>query len=237
MTRGTVLTEMEGFYTKEETATILGVSTRQVNHLMKDKTLRRVYNGNKAWIPHEDVDLLYRSRLKSRTPSREEFENLKASLERLERETSVLKVVLGHGAPKTRGVTELLLLKQRCMDGLARISWSSNQMAKASDDIASLTEEELTILEQKTGDLCWAPFLDLLKRMLVFVETSPDYPGEGLDTLHAMLMRARNKLYGIIHVTTRLKVTPKAPSKALKALAEDPSYVDRHIAAYITARA
>ena len=127
---------MDGFYTKEEASTILGVSLRQINYYMSRGTLRRLLQGNKAWIPREDVQTLYDNLQKGLPPGQEEVKGLFQRVDDLEKEVQVLKLGLGFGSKvKERGETELLLLRQSILDMLAKDQWTIKQMSDYADEL------------------------------------------------------------------------------------------------------
>ena len=83
---------MVGFYSKEEAANLLGVTTRQITNYLKNGKLRKVYHNKRVWIPHEDVHLIYENAKKGLVPQREEFSAMERRLRQLEETVEVLKL-------------------------------------------------------------------------------------------------------------------------------------------------
>ena len=113
---------MEGFYSKRQVATILGVSIRQITTYLKEGKLRRVYSGQKVWVPHEDVHRLYEDGKQGLVPTRQELHGVEDRVVRLEATIEILKLGMGFGSARPPLVEkDLLLLRQGFLDDLSRL--------------------------------------------------------------------------------------------------------------------
>lgn len=229
---------MEGFYSKQQTAQILGVSVRQVCNYQKSGHLRTVYSGRRAWIPREDVQVLLDRTTMALPPSHNALVALKEEVEKLQREVEVLKLGLGFGAKaKPRDGAELLLLRQSFIDLLAKTKWTNKQISGVADEMMKLQTVEVTTLMERIGPSAWLPMQQLVERMLSYIESHEDYPAKGLDSLEARLIKAKDRFFGLMASTTKLspQVDQKKVSKLLEAISA-PKALDSFILAYINAR-
>jgi predicted transcriptional regulator len=227
---------VEGFYSKSDVALILGVSARQVQNYVNDNRLRRVLDGNRSWIPKSDVDNMYAGKRQAGSAKLGDLKPIEERLRSLEESVEILKAGLGFAAPKSnRSEAELLMIRQRVLDDLARTGWSSARMSAVADDLATLSEKDVATLCALKGVTAWVPLFDLCKRMLVNIENHPSYPENGLDSLHSRMERARDRVYGLI--TSATKVRSGVPTaKALdmyELLRMKPGAVDTFIATYV----
>ena len=234
-----ILATMEGFYDKNQAANLLGISTRQVTNYLKEGRLRKVYSGRKVWIPREDIHSLYENIKKGLSPSREELTELSHRVQRIEETLEVLKLGLGFGSKRQpRTETELLVLRQEFLDEMSNPGWSIRRMSEIADVTASLNEEDLLLLCRLKGEMAWSPLFELVGRMIPYVETHESYPERGLGTLHSRLVRAKDRLLGLISAAT--KVTTALPKKEALLLRSQlditPGHIDVFIAKYIVSR-
>jgi DNA-binding transcriptional MerR regulator len=230
--------KMKGFYNKQEAARILGVSTRQINVYFTKGTLRRVYNGNRVWTPHEDVHALYNKASRTELLDPAEAARLVERVDTLEKQMITLRRGLGFGAKKDlRSETDLLLLRQEHLELLARPEWTTKDISNTSEVIMSLRPEELSTLVQSVGAKAWAPFCELGVRMLRYVERHPQYPDKGFDILHSRLEEAQNKFYGIIHASgvAPTGLPSREAATIYRAAMIQPTAVDKYVLRYLQA--
>ena len=231
---------MEGFYSKAEAAHILGVSARQVQNYVNDGRLRRAIESTKSYIPIADVEKLYSGRRKNLSAKVGDITPLEERIKALEEVVEILKLGLGCAAGRSdRPDAELLLLRQRVLDDLAKTSWPIQRMSSVADDLATLSEKDVARLCTLKGPTAWVPLFDLCKRTLAYMERHPSYPGNGLDTLHARMGKARDRLYGLITAATKVK-SPLSTARATEMqdlLCMKPGAVDKFITTYIVENA
>lgn len=228
---------MKGFYTKQEAASILGVSVRQINNYFNEDKLTRVYQGKRAWVPKKEVEEMYaRATRGPRIKSQDVFD-LQDRVEKLEREVGVLKLGLGFGSKRNKkSTTDLVILRQRALDDLSKKKWGVRRISEVADLLMTMQEEEISDLLENSGATAWVPLCDLSHRMLLFLEGSPEYPDKGLDVLHTRLMRARDRFYGLIYASTQSS-TGLAANKARKAydaLQVSINTIEDHVLKYLT---
>jgi hypothetical protein len=227
---------MDGFYSKADAANILGVSLRHITNYINQGKLRRTYNGKKVWIPHEDVRSLYENNKRSPVPSRDEFRTLDQRLKNVESALEIMKLGMGFGtrrSPRTEG--ELLLLQQELLDSLACPGWTTRQMSEIADLMMGMAEDDLHLLCEMKGATAWAPLFDLCNRMMIFTESHSHYPEKGLGTLYSRMERARDRLLGLIYVSSQARTKlPKREAKALREQLEvKPGAIDQFVTRYI----
>ena len=231
---------MDGFYSKAEAANILGVSLRHITNYINQGKLRRTYNGKKVWIPHVDVRSLYENSKKSTVPSRDEFREMEQRVKNIESVLEVMKLGMGFGArssPRTEG--ELLLLYQELVDGLACPGWPTRRMSEIADLMMGIAEEDLHLLCEMKGATAWSPLFDLCSRMMTFIEGHDYYPEKGLGTLYSRMERARDRLLGLIYVSSQAqtKLPKREAMKLREQLEVKPGVIDQFITRYIHSRA
>ncbi len=229
---------MKGFYTKQEAASILGVSVRQINNYFNEDKLTRVYQGKRAWVPKKEVDELYARVTRGPRISKEDVFDLQDRVVKLEREVGVLKLGLGFGSKRARkSSTDLMVLRQRAMDDLSKKSWNIKRMSEVADLLMTLQDEEIAELLQSYGSGAWVPLCDLSHRMLLCIEGHKEYPGKGLDVLHTRMMRARDRFFGLIYASTRSNtaIPPDKARRAYEALQVSMNTIEDHIIKYLTA--
>jgi hypothetical protein len=227
---------MEGFYTKQEAAHILGVSPRQINNYFNERRLSRVVAGRRVWIPREDVDALYSHSKRQAAIRPDDFEALKKRVEDVESQLDVLKLGLGFGSKRpARKDTELLLMRQRFVDALAKTAWSRKQMSGVADELATVQDVEIAALANCCGVASWVPLTDLSQRMLLHINQHPDYPGCGLDVLETRLIRARDRFFGVLYASTksRTALSPVLADRIYDSTEVPPNAIERHIAQYL----
>ena len=227
---------MEGFYTKQEAANILGVSPRQVNNYFKDGRLSRVVAGRRVWIPRDEVGSMYAQSKRQPAITPDDFTEALKRIETLESEVGILKLGLGFGTKRAaRTETELLLLRQRHMDALAKKAWSRRQMSEVADDLMTMQDVEIATLVHAAGITAWVPVADLSQRMLLHINQHADYPGHGLDTLETRLIRARDRFFGVLYAATksRTALSPVMAEKIYTATEVPPNAIERHVVAYL----
>ena len=133
---------------------------------------------------------------------------------------------------------ELLVARQTTLTLRGRASWSIREMSEFTDEMATLHEVDAQLLYQLKGQRALVPFFDLLRRMLRHVEAHPSYPENGLDTLHARMVRARDRTLGLLHVSSVAKtdLAQDDAEKLLDFVDLKPGQVDRYVARYIAGR-
>ena len=231
---------MDGFYSKTEAANILGVSLRHISNYFNQGKLRRVYKGKKVWVPQEDVRALYEIGKKPPVPDREEFLLLEQRLKNVEATLEIVKLGMGFGSKKSpRTKAELLILSQELIDDLALPSWTTRRMSEIADLMMGMPEEDLHLLCEMKGITAWAPLFEVSSRMLAFIECHAHYPEKGLGTLFSRMDRARDRLLGLIYVSSRTHTRlPQADAKALRnQLNLEPCAIDTFVLRYIESRA
>ena len=229
---------MEGFYTKQEAAQVLGVSIRQINNYFTEDKLTRIYHGKRAWVPKEDVEALYTKVTRGPRISPRLVHELSERVVQLEGDVSTLKLGLGFGKSRDpRTPTDLLLLRQRFVDALAKPTWSTKGVSAIADELMSIQEEELRLLLQECGSTAWVPLSDLSRRMLIHIEGLPDYPLRGLDILATRLVRSRDRFLGLLYASTKTRTSiPQHEAKrAFEVLEVPPNTIEQHIVAYLAA--
>lgn len=227
---------MEGFYSKGEAARILGVTVRQIQLYGQGGSLRRVMEGVKVWIPREDVDRMYADRRSKLPIQRSDIHDLENRLKKAEETIEILKLGLGFGAERPpRTEAELLLSRQMVMDDLGRPSWPIRRMSEFADDVSTFREEDVYLLRKLKGLTSLLPYFDLLKRMLAHIEAHPSYPENGLDTLHARMVRTRDRMLGLLHASSSVaSALPAADAVKMHTLLDiKPKGVDAFVARYI----
>lgn len=230
---------MEGFYSKGEAARILGVSVRQIQLYCQAGKLTRINEGKKAFIPISDVDRLYNTRGTKATVKRSDVEVLEERLKKVEATVNVLKLGLGFGAERPpRTEAELLVFRQNTLTLLGRASWPIRDMSEFADEMVTLHEGDAQLLYQMKGARALVPFFDLLRRMIRYTEAHPSYPENGLDTLHARMVRARDRTLGLLHVASIAKtdLAQEDAEKLLDFVDLKPGQVDRYLARYIASK-
>jgi hypothetical protein len=230
---------MEGFYSKRQVATILGVSIRQITTYLKEGKLRRVYSGQKVWVPHEDVHRLYEDGKQGLVPTRQELHGVEDRVARLEETIEVLKLGMGFGSARPPlGEKDLLLLRQSFIDDLSRPSWPTRRVSEIADTLASLQEEDLHALCRLKGITAWMPLFELLDRVTYFIEQKEEFPECGLGTLHSRLLKAKDRLLGLIYVSSKIdtKLPQNTATDLRKQLRVVPGEIDTFIGSYIVAR-
>tara|TARA_B100000214_G_scaffold374319_2_gene356720 strand:+ start:1043 stop:1741 length:699 start_codon:yes stop_codon:yes gene_type:complete len=230
---------MVGFYTKEEASNLLGVTTRQITNYLTNGKLRKVYHNKRVWIPHEDVHLVYENAKKGLVPHREEFSAMEKRIKQLEETVEVLKLGIGFGASKPpKSESDLLLLHSEVLQDLSSPGWEVNRISEIADIFVSLQEDDLQNLCRIKGEVAWAPLFDLSDRMINFVEVHESYPECGLGTLRARLIKAKDRLLGLILVAS--KIDTSLPRKEAVRLRESldiiPNQIDTFVARYIERR-
>jgi hypothetical protein len=227
---------MVGFYTKEEAASVLGVSTRQITNYLNSGKLRKVYHNKRVWMPHEDVHLLYENVKKGLVPHREEFSAMEKRLRQIEETVEVLKLGMGFGATQPpKSESDLLLLHSGVLQDLASPSWEVNRISEIADLFVSLREEDLQTLCKIKGHIAWTPLFDLCNRMVNFVETHKSFPECGLGTLRTRLLKAKDRLLGLILVSSKIDTSLRREDavELRKQLDVVPNQMDAFIAQYI----
>ena len=237
MNGATKIQKLEGFYTKQEAAKLLGVSVRQINNYLTDDKLSRILRGNKAWIPRADVQRLYDREKKGPLLGQEDLLILMDTVEDLKQQVETLKLGLGYGSKKPmRSEDELLLLRQRLLDSMAKSRWSRKWMSEVADRLMDLQPEEITLLAESCGVTAWLPLVDLSYRMLVYIESHPEYPGRGLDVLETRLIRARDRFFGLVHAATKVDMgaDQRQAARVYESLQVPPNGIEMHIVTYLT---
>ena len=228
---------MVGFYSKEEAANLLGVTTRQITNYLKNGKLRKVYHNKRVWIPHEDVHLVYENDKKGLVPQREEFSAMERRLRQLEETVEVLKLGIGFGASQPpRSESDLLLLHSEVLQDLASPGWEISRISEVADIFVSLREEDLQSLCTLKGHIAWAPLFDLSNRMVHFMETHESYPECGLGTLRSRLLKAKDRLLGLILVSSKVDTYLQRDEavKMRRDLDLAPHQIDTFVARYIS---
>tara|TARA_B100000131_G_scaffold306090_1_gene332794 strand:- start:193 stop:891 length:699 start_codon:yes stop_codon:yes gene_type:complete len=228
---------MEGFYTKRETANLLGVSDRQVTNYLNQGKLRKVYHERRAWIPQEDVHSLYENAKKSLVPRREELTELEKRLNRIESTVEVLKLGMGFGAKKQPlSESDLLLLRSEILSDLSNPGWNIGRMSEIADTMMSLREEDLQTLCALKGSAAWTPLFDLTNRMINYIETHESFPECGLGTLRGRLLQSKDRLLGLIQVSSKIDTSlqRKTAEEMRASLEVMPNQIDTFVSRYIS---
>ena len=231
-----MVARMEGFYSKEQAANILGVSTRQVNNYIREGKLRRIQEGGRAWIPRQDVQTLYDDRSLIQVPTLKDITNLHQRMEQLEKQMKVLQRGLGFGSSgELRDDTYLRLLFQQTMDDLGQPSWPINKIMEYTDELSRFREEELDRLLSLRGPQAMVPFFELARRMVSYIETHDQYPSQGLQGVRDRLLQARRNVLALIEVTMRIE--PSGFSESARVLyqnmGERSDFISDQIGSYI----
>lgn len=227
---------MEGYYTKKQAANVLSVSVRQISNYLSEKHLRVVYQGQRAWIPKEDVQRLFARATWGKPPGGDDFQELQNRLAILESDVEVLKLGLGFGAgSKIRDVAELLLLRQKFMDLMSLDTWTNKQLSAIADDLLSVQEQELLALYNRVGSIAWIPLDHLSSRMITYIERREDFPTKGLEVLRARLIKARDRFLGLVYVTSKLPAKRSVESVTLMGLLNPLGAIDKAILDYVLA--
>lgn len=227
---------MEGFYSKAQAATILGVSTRQVDNYISARKLRRVKEGGKAWIPKDDVDELYRDRSLVRVPTMQEIATLQRQMDQLARQVKILQRGLGFGGGgPARSDAELRLLYQQVMDDLAEPGWPLPRVMEFTEELTSIREEDMEGLLRLRGVHSLLPFFDLARRMISYVEKHDQYPSHGTQAVRDRLLRARQVLLALLEINMKIETpTYTDASRALyESLGREADFISNHIGGYI----
>jgi hypothetical protein len=227
---------MEGFYTKDEAANMLGVSVRQINNYLFEKRLGKVRKGRRVWIPIKDVQLLYEDDIRSQPPSPADLHALMDRMNALEANMDVLKMGIGFGAKiKLRSEGELLQMREGFLNDLIHKRWNRKRISEVADELQRIREEEVGLLYRAVGNAAWMPLVDLVTRMVNYVERHPDFPDRGLDVLLTRLIRSRDRFYGMVYASTKVDTgLPRAVAKRVHTSMEmPPDAVETHIMAFI----
>jgi hypothetical protein len=218
---------------------MLGVSIRQVENYISSGCLPSLRHARKTWIPREDLENFLQDKGPRRWGWSAESKRIWKHIQNLENSVETMKLGLGFGSVRPpRTFTELLVLHQQVLQDLLASDWPAHRMAQFADDLATLREEEVHLLCQSKGMNAVVPFFELCRKMILKIERSQDYPGRGLETLHARLMRAKGQVHGLLYAATRLR-TPLPAGEArrvLKQVEDRPSLVDEFVASYIAAQ-
>jgi hypothetical protein len=228
---------MEGFYTKQEAARLLGISVRQINNYFTERKLSRVIRGNKAWIPKAEVRHLYDRAKKGPLLQQEDLLDLMDRVDDLVQQVETLKLGLGYGSKRPlRGEDELLLLRQRVLDSMTKQVWDRKWMSEIADQLMGMQAEEISILAESCGPSAWIPLCDLSYRMLSYIETHPEYPGRGLDVLETRLIRARDRFFGLVHSTTKVDMgmSQRQAERVYESLQVPPNGIEMHVVEYLS---
>lgn len=227
---------MEGFYTKKDAASILGVTVRQITNYLKDEKVRKLHYKGKIYIPCEDVEALFDDG-KSSIPTREEFRGILNRISTLEQTLEIIKLGMGFGT-RRRPLTEaeLLLLFQRSLDLLAKPAWPTRTISEIADTLMSMSEDDARNLCMLKGVKSWAPMMNLSERMIVFIEEKEDFPEKGLGALHDRLVRAKNRFLGLVYVSSKVDTKlPRAEAKQMRRRLEiKPTAMDAYVVQYLT---
>ena len=227
---------MEGFYSKEESGRVLGVSVRQIDKYAEAGKLRRVKEGRRVWIPKEDVEHLYRDKSLMRVPTLREIADLQARIEKIETRMKVLQRGLGFGASgAVRGDVELRLLYQRTLDDLSEQGWSIPRVMEFTEDLMRFREEEIESLLKIKGPHSLRIFFDLARRMVSYVELHDQYPSLGTKAVRDRLIQARKTLLALVEITMRIETSPftDAAREVYRFLGERPDFFSDEIGKYI----
>ena len=230
---------MEGFYTKKEASNILGVTVRQITNYLVDGKLRKTLDRGKVYIPREDIESLYDSNERGTIATRDELREVIRRVQALEQSMEIVKLGMGFGAKRPPMTDmEVLLLHQRSVDLLSRVSWETRTISELADVLMGLGEDDVKKLCYLRGTKAWSPMMETVNRMVVFVEEKPDFPEKGLGVLHDRLIRAKNRFPGMIYVSAKVKTNlPKADAAALRRRLDlKPSALDAFVLRYIEDR-
>ena len=227
---------MYGCYTKKQASEILGVSERKIGEMLSAGKMRRLENGRKVWIPEVDVDNVYAEKvspvIEVHTPSNHEIEQ---RLLKLEAGFETLKLGMGFGSPqRLRTADALEVMRRTHVSMLGEGAWSIRVMSQLADELMSVQEDEILLLLQGAGSRAWVPLVDLTMRMIRYLESDPDYPQAGMDVLHARLIRAKDRFYGVLYVNAKRSnaIGAGQMNRALDATEVPLNSIESHVLAY-----
>lgn len=228
---------MDGFYSKGQAANILGVSVRQIQLYCQAGQLRRIFEGVKVFIPVEDVDKLYHDRRSHLPVQHADISDLASRLKRAEETIEVLKLGLGLGAERReRTAAEILISHGAVMQDLAQTAWTPKRMSEVADDLSTFRETDVHLLKKLKGVTALTPYFDLVRRMVRHIEGHAALGEKGMDTLHARLIRARDRVLGMLNASmaVRTDIPVKDAVRMHDLLKIEPGYVDSFVAQYIS---
>jgi excisionase family DNA binding protein len=229
---------MEEFYTREEAAHILGVSTRQVDYYIRDRRLVRIREGKRSLIPRDSVDNFYLSKvIEGGPPSRDELMSLRKRVESLEKRMEVMQKGLGFGASSPKKTeTELKILFGLVMADLGRPGWPLPRVMEFSEELHSLREEDLEVLMNQRGPEALLPFMDLAQRMIAYVETHDRYPEPALQAIRDRVIQGRKVLLTLLQVTLSIDRSPYSKTARIlyTRLGTEPDFFSQQIGRYIS---
>ena len=227
---------MEGFYTKEEAAQILGVSYRTVTTYIMEGKIRIVKSKKRSYIPVEDIHCIFDGLKKNPVPSRAEFDGAMARIDDMERTIEILKNSLGFQGRRNRMTEkELFLFRQEVFLSLSKKSWNVRRISKAATDLMSFSSEEISKMIHLHGMYAWKPFLALSRRMINYLSNHKDYPNRGLGSLHDRLIKSQNRFLGLIYSSryTETNIQKGHAEELLRSLETPPSDVSKFILEYV----
>lgn len=172
---------MKDYYSVAQAASVLGVSRRQVFNYLQSGELSRILQGNKGWIPKNEVDGLYHSVRGRPVARQEDIDALTDRVKQLERSVKVLSMALGDEGRKPRRTEEQLdLIKQEAQQLLTMRAWETADILKLARTTLGLKHEEVELLLRVKGRTAWLSLIDCLRRMSTYCERHPNYPEAGM---------------------------------------------------------
>ena len=196
---------MEGFYSKDEAAHILGISVRSVTNYMIKGKIRKVKSGKRVWLPKEDVHAIFDGMTLGLVPGRDEFNGALARIEDLERTVEILKNSMGfRGRREKMTEQELFLFRTKVFQSLSLKKWSVRTISETSTNLMSFSPEEISGLIHLHGPMAWRPFLQLSGKMTRYLKNHTDYPGRGLGALLERLETSQNRFLGLVYASRHI---------------------------------
>ena len=192
---------LQGFYTRAEAATVLGVSHTTISQYVKDGKVRSTTIGRTTLIPQEDIIHFYSYKDKPPTVMRHEFEELKKMFEGQQTELNVLKVALGIRHRRAEWTdTRIRFFYSKVITDIGMASWETTRIYEYADELLSMSNKELARLLVLMSSDAWKVIYDLASRMMVYIKNLPAFPSSGLETLLFRIEGGRDKLCGHIHI-------------------------------------
>jgi hypothetical protein len=191
----------EPLYTIEDASQHLGVTTKTVRNLIRGgylTVIKRERDRRKYLDPSEVEEVRVAREAGGRVSvSREEFASLRGQVRRLQATVEVLLRVLDVKDNPLRVTSEYgEKLYVLCLEQVRVGAWSESEIAPWVEVFLRLSEEDLEVIAQATGDRKpWAPFLRLVASMTAWVVGNKDYTTSlSLQAVHKELAEGRRRL-------------------------------------------
>ena len=193
---------MDGYYTRKEAATILGVSTGTISEYVKKGLLKNIGSTKSILLPCEDIHYFYENNQHLSSVSRGDVITMEKKLQSLRAEVEILKLVMGIGSPRPeRTDTQLLTLFTDNMKMLSINSWSTAEIYNTADLMIGIKDTEISRLLHLKGTRAWDALFDLADRMIEFIENNCDIPREAARMMCSRIEAGKNRMYGLLFVS------------------------------------